>query len=288
MDKLRVGVQNKGEKLAIKTKEILQEVIQSIEQISTHLPEIQFIIRPHPFEDVQVYKTIENKIPNVLVRKEGTSLQWLNMAKALLHVNCFTALEAGFMGIEALAFEWANKKEIRDHSDEPSLVSKNAASMEELIDWIRLLNSDKSKISKTKEQYRNLKKIQSDNYRGIDGFSAKRVSENLIDLSNQTFKQVKKLNNKLSFVRLANQKAKNLLGHKIYSSIRIVFDFLTTGPKRRKKSLELETIEDLLLKIIEIESKECNFTVSYANKIDFHSPRQAAFKSIKIKKLPIA
>ena len=49
---------------------------------------------------MSVYKKIENKIPNVLVRKEGTSLQWLH-SKALLHVNCFTAIEAGFMDIEA-------------------------------------------------------------------------------------------------------------------------------------------------------------------------------------------
>ena len=156
-----------------------------------------------------------------------------------------------------------------------------------MIDWIRLLDSDKSKISKSKEQYRNLKKIRSDNYCGIDGFSAERVSESLIDLANENFEQVNKLSNKLSLFRLANLKARNILGYKIYSSIRIILEFLTTGPKKRKKRLDLETIESLLLKITEIKSKKIKFTVNYANKFDFHSPRQAAFKSIKIKKLPI-
>ena len=107
---------------------------------------------------MSVYKKIENKIPNVLVRKEGTSLQWLNMAKALLHINCFTAIEAGFMDIEALALEWVNKKEIRDHSNEPSLVSRNATNIDELINWIKLLDDNSFTISKTEEQYKNLKR----------------------------------------------------------------------------------------------------------------------------------
>lgn len=275
---------NNAEKFLIKTNELFKEMIKAIETISTKLPEIQFIIRPHPFEDMSVYKKIENKIPNVLVRKEGTSLQWLHMAKALLHINCFTAIEAGFMDIEALALEWVNKKEIRDHSNEPSLVSRNATNIDELINWIKLLDDNSFTISKTEEQYKNLKEIQINNYFGIDGFSAKRVSENLIELANQTSKPVKNFTNKLSFVRLANLKAREFLGYKIYSSIRIILEFLISDPKKRKQIPDLETIEALLLKIMKIKSKRHKFTVNYATKSDFHSPRQAAFKSIKIRK----
>ena len=53
-------------KFLIKTDELFKEIIKVIETISTKLPEIQFIIRPHPFEDMSVYKKIENKIPNII------------------------------------------------------------------------------------------------------------------------------------------------------------------------------------------------------------------------------
>ena len=74
------------------------------------------------------------------------------------------------------------------------------------------------------------------------------------------------------------------MGYKIYSLIRIILEFLNSNPKKRKQIPDLETIEALLLKIMKIKSKKHKFTVSYATKSDFHSPRQAAFKSIKIRK----
>ena len=47
---------NNAEKFLIKTNELFKEIIKAIETISTKLPEIQSIIRPHPFEDMSVYK----------------------------------------------------------------------------------------------------------------------------------------------------------------------------------------------------------------------------------------
>ena len=62
LDKYRVNFENNAGKFLIKTDELFKEIIKVIETISTKLPEIQFIIRPHPFEDMSVYKKIENKI----------------------------------------------------------------------------------------------------------------------------------------------------------------------------------------------------------------------------------
>lgn len=74
-------------------------------QITDQNPSIQFVIRPHPFEDEECYKVFFAGCNNVSVETGGDVLFALQNACCLLHFDCTTAIEAALMGIPAISLE---------------------------------------------------------------------------------------------------------------------------------------------------------------------------------------
>jgi surface carbohydrate biosynthesis protein len=70
--------------------------IEAIEKIAYKNKNFNIIIRPHPSENVETWKILFEKFPNVHVnRDDGVSL-WIKNAFAIVHNGCTTALEASF------------------------------------------------------------------------------------------------------------------------------------------------------------------------------------------------
>ena len=81
-------------------------------KLAERLPEQRFVLRPHPFESMDVYRELE-RLPNFSVRQQGTSLDWLEGASLLLHLNCSTAVEATMLGVEPDIGRDVNVDELR-------------------------------------------------------------------------------------------------------------------------------------------------------------------------------
>ena len=113
---------------------------KAIIELAKRFPEEVFVIRPHPFENLSVYEKLAHSYANISVFKEGTSLQWLNKTKVLLHLNCMTAIEASYMGVEAIGFEWLNHDILRNQTPETSNVTRHAHSIEEICEFISHIN----------------------------------------------------------------------------------------------------------------------------------------------------
>jgi surface carbohydrate biosynthesis protein len=84
--------------------ELFNAFIDAIPRLARGLPDIHFIIRPHPSECNDIWEKLAGSLANVQVARQGNVLAWLLAADGLIHNGCTTALEAFQLGRPALAY----------------------------------------------------------------------------------------------------------------------------------------------------------------------------------------
>jgi surface carbohydrate biosynthesis protein len=105
--------------------------VQLITRLSIEMPQLNYIIRPHPSENAQFYKTIFAGVDNVQVVHEGSVGPWLLASKALIHDGCTTALEAHFCDVPII-----NYKSVQDKRYDlmlPNLFGTQCTSEDEVV-----------------------------------------------------------------------------------------------------------------------------------------------------------
>jgi surface carbohydrate biosynthesis protein len=154
----------------------LLSVIGVCERLGEDFPALEFVLRPHPFENLASYHALAQK-PNFQVRQEGTSLEWIAPARLLLHQNCSTAIEAMMLGVEPLALEWFNTPTLRVPA--PSGVSRPAQSYAELVRLIKdAVGGRTQALPDAIGSFRN--EIVAELYCANDGMSCDRASEAIL------------------------------------------------------------------------------------------------------------
>jgi hypothetical protein len=96
------------------------------------LPLERLVLRPHPFENEGVYRDAFGGLPNVEVDGRGNVIDALSGAKALLHLNCGTAIEAIMLGVTPYSLEFLNTEHMSSHASLPSRASLPVGSYDEL------------------------------------------------------------------------------------------------------------------------------------------------------------
>lgn len=101
--------------------------------VSKKFPNTNFIYRPHPSENTEVYNDFFRDIQNVFVIKKGSVNNFIIASAGLVHDGCTTALEAGLAGKPVL-----NYKKIRDDFDIylPNQTGVQTANITEAMDII--------------------------------------------------------------------------------------------------------------------------------------------------------
>jgi surface carbohydrate biosynthesis protein len=152
-------------------------VLDTSIKLASHFTEVQFVLRPHPFESLSSYDAFA-ELPNAHVIQSGTSLEWISGARLLIHQNCSTAIEAAMLGVEPVSMEWFNTPALRLQA--ATGVSREAASEADLIDLVqkRLDGKLRAPSSETEEFRR---KIMGDLYTAIDGGSSARVTGAILE-----------------------------------------------------------------------------------------------------------
>lgn len=111
-----------------------QAFLLEAKKVFIKFPQLNFVVRPHPSENEQIYIDEFAGFSNVLISREGTSHQWAINALMVIHTGCTTAIEA-----------FINQKEVILFSLEPesdfipaltTQVSTPASTGEELINII--------------------------------------------------------------------------------------------------------------------------------------------------------
>lgn len=276
------GSQAHATAFADASRGLFENIKDTVTSLARALPEQTFVLRPHPFESLAPYEAIAESLPNLLLRKEGTSLQWINHAAALLHVNCFTGIEAGLMQIEALGFEWLNRAEIREHSNEPFKVSRNASSLDEMVYWLSRLTSEPRPLPPLPNRDEALNSLVRANYHAMDGQSAKRVADALLTLAHKRPQASSANMPHLGARQRMAHWARRGLGYGGASLIKSLTTPIKLQRERRQKIPSLEAVTEVMERIDLASGGTQHSQVRITLRSDYFQPHLSSFKSLRI------
>lgn len=138
--------------------------IEAIQHLSKFNNGYDIVLRPHPSENIEAWKTFLKDIPNVHVIREESITPWVNNAFAVMHNGCTTAIEAIVSRKPVITYI---PFEVKYDGKIPNELGYNIKSKEELSAKVNnIFEEMKSKNFKNEEEAISktiLKKIYFDN-----------------------------------------------------------------------------------------------------------------------------
>lgn len=114
------------------SRKILSGFVALVQRLSGRHGTLQFLVRPHPFENADHYRNAFSGLANVVVDGQGSVLNVIQHSRCILHVNCGTSVESVMLDKLPLSLEFLNTEHMAKHSSLPSRVSMSVASEAEL------------------------------------------------------------------------------------------------------------------------------------------------------------
>jgi surface carbohydrate biosynthesis protein len=112
---------------------ILAGFIDTVKRLAACLPNMRFVVRPHPFESDVIYRSAFAGLDNVTVDGAGNVLNVIRHCACLVHLNCGTSIEAVMLERLPVSMEFLNTEHMANHSTLPSKISMKAGTFEELV-----------------------------------------------------------------------------------------------------------------------------------------------------------
>ena len=135
-------------------KLLMHYFIHAIRDITQTFPNLKVVVRPHPSEDINFYKNELKDEKKVLVRREGSALEWIIDSLLVIHHDCTTGIEAFFAEKPVISYAPILDSEFVQKL--PMQISEIIYSKDKLIERIKdILNSNghqnniKNKSNKT-------------------------------------------------------------------------------------------------------------------------------------------
>ena len=72
---------------------LIYDFLQAIKHLSKYNNGYDIVVRPHPVENIEAWKTFLEDVPNTHVIREGSISPWVKGAFAVMHNGCTTAVE---------------------------------------------------------------------------------------------------------------------------------------------------------------------------------------------------
>jgi surface carbohydrate biosynthesis protein len=232
-------------------------VLETSIRLASHFKEVQFVLRPHPFENIGSYDPLA-KLPNFHVRQDGTSLEWISCARLLVHQNCSTAIEATMLKVEPLSMEWFNTPSLR--LDAATLVSRGAGSESDLIELVQQgLDGQLPPVGDETEQFRS--EIISDLFTAIDGGGSSRVTQVILDAcaAARSGKRSTPTLERLSLRGVAAETVRRTLGYKASAALRRSYSAPDNERRRLGKAFTPEMVNSVLRRICAASGDGRNF-----------------------------
>ncbi|HUP93649.1 MAG TPA: surface carbohydrate biosynthesis protein [Burkholderiales bacterium] len=116
---------------------VFPRYLDAIAGIAKRNTQRRILVRPHPFEDADLYRRRYAEFANVTVDAAGSVLNVLNAADCMVHLNCGSAVETVLLGKTPISLEYLNSDRMRSHASLPSSISCHArdeADLDRLID----------------------------------------------------------------------------------------------------------------------------------------------------------
>jgi surface carbohydrate biosynthesis protein len=246
-------------------------MIELIGHMTAKYPNKTFVLRPHPFESSKLYEQAFFNVPNLIVRQEGTSIQWMNQASILVHLNCTTAIEAHLMGKPALSPKWLDSDYL--YLKEPNSVSTQARNLEDFFNYFDIL-STRNMVSNKSPLVQNL-------YGSMDGKSSERVADSILEVLNLESLSIQEPQSPSLRSRVV-MLARKLLGYKTSCYLDEFFRDELIKENRRNKGINIYNVRSTLERLISATFSDDNLRVTPMVEVATAKPRMASGKSIRI------
>lgn len=83
----------------------LEGFLSLVRTSCTMFSDVRFVLRPHPFEGEEVYRSRLSDLSNLRITREGNLNTWLKQAKCVVQLNSSVAFEAGLFGKPVVSLE---------------------------------------------------------------------------------------------------------------------------------------------------------------------------------------
>jgi len=230
----------------VEARHAYQSTLETSMKLAKHFPDVHFVLRPHPFENIKSYDALA-AYPNFEVRQEGTSIEWINRARLLIHQNCSTAIEATMLNVEPLSMEWFNTPALRVQA--AAQVSRPVASESDLIALVREgLERPLPAVADETAQFR--REVISNLFTAVDGASSIRVADAILEtIAKARGKAHPGTLPQPSIRGRAVAMARAVLGFKAASALRRRFGSAEIERRRLGKTLALDMVAAVLGRI---------------------------------------
>jgi surface carbohydrate biosynthesis protein len=221
-----------------------------ISKIINNFKEINFIIRPHPFENKEYWKKFE-KFKNCKITNNYNSLEWIQKCLALIHVDCTTSVEASLLKKPSISPWYVNKNEanaVFKLANECSYLCKSYAILKNNLE---LAIKQKLKPKITKE----IKKIF---------FSPKKLSSTIIvkNILSTRYKKLKPELTKLNLISYVKYFLERFFGNKIHDIFLSAYRGRYVSKQRMEKQFSTDLIKLYISSDVKIITKKFFFLLS--------------------------
>lgn len=107
--------------------------LQCVPAVAKKLPDMPFLVRPHPFEREEPYREAFSGLTNVSIDGSGSVFKVVRNATAVLHCNCGTAVEAVMLEKLPVHMKFLDTETTANHALLPAKVSYHATSVEDVV-----------------------------------------------------------------------------------------------------------------------------------------------------------
>jgi hypothetical protein len=227
-------------------KQVFANYLVEIGRLAAARPDRAILVRPHPFESEDVYRSALARHPNVVVDGTGSVLDMIQNAAAVIHLNCGTAIEAVLLEKLPVQLEYLNTPATAGHALLPARVSRAAESFSELLAVVDHIDDETRKFDFAGVHAANIDAFFHRN----DGSAAERVADTLLRANDH----------RPPFVSLAGalrgSRSKPSLGQIAKGAASLAFGSAATekfrtwfSPARRDKRIKPADVESLLKRI---------------------------------------
>ena len=85
-------------------KQALAAFVDAIPMVKDAFPEHRLVIRPHPADGIDYWRTFAAKHPGVIIKRENHVAPWLLACDAMFHHGCSTAVEGWVLGTPVVGY----------------------------------------------------------------------------------------------------------------------------------------------------------------------------------------
>jgi surface carbohydrate biosynthesis protein len=115
-------------------EKVFDKIVVLLKNLSPRFPDSNIIVRPHPSENHDTWRSLMKDYPNISIIYEGELTPWIIAAKAVIHNSCTTGVEAALLKIKAIAYIPVDEPQFE--MELPNSVSAAVSTEKEVIELI--------------------------------------------------------------------------------------------------------------------------------------------------------